>query len=194
MMAASRSAWVLLALFATAASAQAQIPLPQRWWGMTVLPEGVDPGLTADQFEIRVSTLSSDDEMKDLVKALREGGQMALRNKMFGLMPKGWVKFGKLVGAEVTVMRVTDLPDGRRLLRVFSDHPLRLYDKSDAAGPNQQHPFGYMELFADSAGNVTGTLVAAASLALDDEGLKMESAGVPAIQLKEARTDSPPKR
>ena len=51
---------------------------------------GVQPGLTADQFEVRVSTLSSDDEIKGLAKALREGGQTGLRNAMFQLHPKGW--------------------------------------------------------------------------------------------------------
>jgi hypothetical protein len=89
-------------------------------------------------------------------------------------------------------MRIVDLPDGTRRLRVFSDHPLRLYDKSDPPGSNQ-HPFGFMEMIADASGKVTGTLIAAASLTVDDEGLRLESAGVPVIQLGDARTDSPPK-
>src|SRR5262245_27037861 len=68
MPATRRSAWLfhrlmpmILALLAAAAGAQPRMPLPQKWSGRTVLPEGVNPGLTGDQFELTITSLTSDE-------------------------------------------------------------------------------------------------------------------------------------
>ena len=76
-------------------------------------------------------------------------------------------------------------------MRLFSDHPVRLYDKSDAPG-TAAHPFGHFELFADATGLGSGERIAAASMALSDEDLRMESAGTPVIKLIEVTTHRPP--
>jgi hypothetical protein len=187
-----RSLRAVVAVFAATAVAAAPIPLPQTWWGTTVLPEGVDPGITANQFEVQVFRLTTDQEVATLAAAFREGGQPALRDAMFRLKPLGWIRFGKLVATDLVMVRVMDLPDGRRRLRLFSPHPLRLYDKSDAPGTHA-HPFGYMELFADASGKGSGALIAAASLSVSDEGLRFDSAGVPVVVVERVETDSPPR-
>jgi hypothetical protein len=156
-----------------------------------LVPEGVEPGVTGDSFELRVFETSTDEEVAGLVAELQKSGQGALRNAMFQLKPKGWVRIGKLAATDAVVLRVVDLPDGQRRLRFYSDHPLRLYDKSDPAGANA-HPFAYLELVVDASGKGSGSLVAAASLAVGDGGLRMESAGLPVIRIYDVNSDSPP--
>lgn len=183
----------LAAACAASAGAQAAMPMPQVWTGRMLVPEGVEPGVTGDSFELRIFQASSDEEAAGLVAALQAGGQVGLRNAMFQLKAKGWVRIGKLAATDAVFLRVTDLPDGKRRVRFYSDHPLRLYDKTDPAG-SSAHPFAFLELVADASGAGEGTLIAAASLALDDDGsLRMESAGVPVIRVYAVETDSPPK-
>lgn len=184
---------LLAGLAATAPVWSAPVPmqLPQTWSGRSILPEGVTPGLTADRFEIKVSTLSSDKEIMTLASALKVGGQRQLRDEMFQIPSKGWIRFGKLVATDINVVRVVDLPDGKRRLRLISDHPLRLYDKSDPPG-SDDHPFGWIELIVDESGTGTGVLVASASLAITDEGLRLDSAGAPVIAIDEVHSSAPP--
>lgn len=182
---------ILGALPPERAQAQAAIPMPQVWTGRMVVPEGAEPGLTGDSFELRIFHPSKDEEVAGLVTALEKGGQVALRNQMYTLQPKGWIRIGKLAATDVVFVRVADLPDGSRRVRLCSDHPLRLYDKTDPAG-STAHPFAYLELVADASGKGTGSLVASASLAVADSDLKIESAGLPVIQVYDVVTDSPP--
>jgi hypothetical protein len=170
------------------------IPVPQVWSGRMVVPEGVQPGLTADRFELKVFELSTDHEVADLARALRAGGQGALRDQMFRLKAKGWIQIGRLAATEVGVIRVADLPDGKRRLRLYSDRPLRLYDRSEPVG-SMAHPFAFLELVVDSSGaGGTGSLVAAASLAIDEAGLHIDTAETPVVEIIEVTSDRPPAR
>jgi hypothetical protein len=184
--------WIVCgALVAVSAAAAQSIPVPQVWTGRMLVPEGVEPGLTGDSFELRIFQTSTDQEVSELIAALESGGQAGLRNAMFQLKPKGWIRIGKLAATDAVVLRVVDLPDGQRRVRFYCDHPLRLYDKTDPVG-EKAHPFAYLELTADASGKGTGVLIAAASLAIEDGGLRMESAGVPVIRVYDVDTDSPP--
>ena len=183
--------WTVFVALAPASGAAQAMKLPQTWTGRAVLPEGVQPGLTADRFEIQVFRLSSDEEVMTLGSALKVGGQRELRDTMFRIPPKGWIRFGKLVATDLNVVRVVDLPDGKRRLRLISDHPLRLYDKSDPPG-SDAHPFGWIELVIDASGGGTGVLVAAASVSLSDEGLHLDSAGAPIFTIDEVTSSAPP--
>ena len=185
---------LLPSLAAQAPAPPPPIPVPQEWSGHMVVPEGVQPGLTADRFVLRVFELSTDHEVAELVRALRSGGQVALRDAMFRLKAKGWIQIGKLAGTEIGVIRIADLPDGRRRLRLFSDRPLRLYDRSEPVG-SMAHPFAFLELIVDATGaDGTGSLIAAASLAFDEEGLHIDNAKTPVIQVNEVTCDRPPAR
>lgn len=173
------------------AGAQAAMPMPQVWTGRMEVPAGVEPGLTADTFELRIFGTSTDEEMGGLVLALKQGGQVALRNGMYQQKAKGWIRIGRLAATDVVVVRVADLPDGQRRVRLYSDHALRLYDKTDPAG-STAHPFAFLELLADASGKGSGSLIASASFAVGEEGLRMESAGTPVIRLYDVTTDRPP--
>jgi len=181
----------LIVLCAANAGAQAAMPLPQIWTGRMEVPAGVEPGLTGDYFELRIFQISTDEEAAGLVTVLEKGGQAALRNAMYQLKVKGWIRIGKLAATDAVFIRVLDLPDGQRRVRFYSDHPLRLYDKTDPAG-STAHPFAFLELVADASGKGSGTLIASASLAVGDDGLRMESAGTPVIRLYDVVTDQPP--
>lgn len=182
---------ILGALAPERAQAQAAIPMPQVWTGRMEVPEGVEPGLTADTFELRIFATSTDEEIGGLVLALKQGGQVALRNGMYQQKAKGWIRIGRLAATDVVVVRVADLPDGQRRVRLYSDHALRLYDKTDPAG-STAHPFAFLELVADASGKGGGSLIASASFAAGEEGLRMESAGTPVIRLYDVTTDRPP--
>lgn len=185
---------IVTAVCVAIAPAQAAMRMPQVWTGRMLVPEGVEPGATGDSFELRIFEASTDEEAAGLVAALKAGGQAGLRNAMYQLKTKGWVRIGKLAATDAVFLRLTDLPDGKRRVRFYSDHPLRLYDKTDPAGA-LAHPFAFLELVVDASGKGDGTLIAAASLAIDDDGsLRMESAGVPVIRVYDVESDSPPAR
>jgi hypothetical protein len=185
----------ILLLAATAGPARAEMPLPQSWWGRVVLPEGVQPGLTGDRFELTVSHLSTDKEAATLLEHLRTGGQMGLQQAMFRLPAKGFFRIGKLAAAEVTVIRVFDTEDGRRVLRLFCDFPIRLYDKSEPIA-EKEHPFAYLELVVGPSGEGgTGTLIAAASLGFSEDGLRVETAATPVMSVVDVIAEpAPPRR
>lgn len=187
--------FLAIALPAVAASSAAEppaMPLPQKWWARVVLTDAVKPGLTADRLELTVAHLSSDEEVAGLVETLQSGGQIAARNAMRALQPKGFVRAGKLAAAEFTVIRVVDLADGTRRLRLFCDFPIRLYDKSEPI-LSPEHPFGFLELQVGPTGeDGTGTLIAAASLAVAEDGLRVETAAAPILNVIEVTADPPP--
>jgi hypothetical protein len=163
-------------------------PIPKHWTGTISVPNTKLTAAAYSIFEIEVFALTTDEEALTLVETLRVGGQNALRNKMFTLKQKGWIRIGNNVATEVGVLRVLDRPDGGRSLRLFSDHPLRLLDKTDPPGSNL-HPFGFMELNVDANGIGDGRLIAAASLAITDSELTFESAGADVIVLRDVKAD-----
>ncbi len=172
--------------------AQPAMPLPQDWTGRVVFPAGMNPGLTADRITLRVWQLSSDEEVAKLLESLRQGGQAGLRDAMRTLPAKGFVNIGKLAGTEVRVIRVVDLADGRRRLRVFSDFPIHLYDKSEPRG-SLEHPFGFLELTVDASGqHGTGLVIARAAVSIEKEGLGISNAETPPLQVVDVVTDHPP--
>lgn len=180
-------------LAARPAAAQAPMPLPQTWTGEVLPSAGLQPGLTAEQLELRVSQLSSDAEIAGLLEKLRIGGQVGLRNAMRGLAGKGFLRFGKLAGVDVTVIRVFDREDGHRVLRLYCDFPIRLFDQSVSRFVTDEHPFGFIELEVDSSGTGgTGKLVAAASLGLGEDGLKIEAAATPVLTVLDVTSNRPP--
>lgn len=182
---------MLAGLGAATVNAQSEMPLPQIWTGRMEVPPGVEPGVTADRFELRIFSTSTDAEVVELIAALQAEGQVGLRNAMYRLRSKGWIRIGALAATEIVVLRVFDLPDGRRRVRLYSDHPLRLYDKTDPPG-SDAHPFGFLELTADASGAGTGELIAAGSMTFGDEGLRIDSAGTPLIKVYDVTTDRPP--
>lgn len=188
----ARRALLLLSLAALCAPLHAAMPLPQVWTARIVVPEGVEPGLTADQIELRVGSLSSDEEVLGLLEQLRMGGQQGLWDAMRMLQPKGFIRAGKLAATEVTVIRAQDLPNGHRLVRVYCDFPIRLYDKSEPV-EGRAHPFAFLEMEVDSSGrDGTGKLIAAASFTLGDAELRIDNASTPPMKVIEVGVDKPP--
>lgn len=183
---------LLVSLAALCAPAWAAMPLPQVWTGRVVVPEGVEPGLTADQLELRVSSLSTDEEILGLLEQLRLGGQQGLWNAMRSSQPKGFIRAGKLAATEVTVIRVLDLPNGNRMVRVYCDFPIRLYDKSEPVDA-RAHPFAFLELEVGPSGrDGTGKLIAAASFTLGETELRIDNASTPPMKVLDVATDKPP--
>lgn len=160
----------------------------QTWVGNLVLPDDARLGLR--DVEIKVKTFSSNEEIAGLAEELRIGGQQGLRQAMFRLEQKAWVRIGRSAATSVGVVRYAELPDGSRRLRVVSDHPARLLDKSDPAG-SPDHPFAYIELIVPAEGLGQGRMIAAASLAFTEEGLSIASAGAPVIEIADVRFESP---
>ncbi len=73
-----RRALVLLSLAALCAPVHAAMPLPQVWTARIVVPEGVEPGLTADQLEgARYTRLA---RISELAGAGRLDGELRWRD------------------------------------------------------------------------------------------------------------------
>ncbi|MCP3964173.1 MAG: hypothetical protein GY719_40605 [bacterium] len=174
----------------SAADAPPPMPLPQVWAGtLEAPPDNVKLG--ARDIEIKIRALSSDKEVQALHLELRLGGQKRLREAMFRLEQKAWVRLGKAAATSVGLVRVFDLPDGRRRMRLVSDYPARLLDSSDTV--TSEHPFAFVELIVDRDGTAEGQMVAAASIAFAEGGVLIESAGAPPYRIIDVRTDSPPR-
>lgn len=146
----------LLIVFALAGAAGAagpptSMPLPQIWTGILKEPPAAKKFITED-IEVKVLGLSSDMEVEALAEELRLGGQSRLRQAMFGLEQKAWVRIGRAAAASVGLVRVVDLPDGGRRMRLVSDFPARTLDWSDQSGA-LAHPFGLIELIVGPDGS-----------------------------------------
>lgn len=162
----------------------------QKWTGDLVLPDDTRLGLR--DIEIKIKTFSTDEEIGRLAATLEAGGQQELRQEMFRLEQKAWVRIGRSAATSVGVVRFAELPEGQRRLRVFSDQPARLLDRSDPAG-SPDHPFAYIELIVDEKGEGQGRMIAAASLAFTDDGLSIASAGAPVVEISNVRLELPPR-
>ena len=128
--------------------------------------------------------------MQTLREELRLGGQSRLRQAMFGLEQKAWVRIGRAAAASVGLVRVVDMPDGRRIMQLVSDFPARMLDSNDQAA-SHEHPFGLVELIVGPNGKAEGHLVAAASISLGDGKIQFESAGEEPYRIIDVATDPP---
>jgi hypothetical protein len=181
---------LLIASFAisTAADAVPPRPIPKRWSGTLNVPKTNLVPAAYEAFEVQIWSATSDEQLQPLLAAYREGGQEALRQAMFALEQKSWVRIGKGVASTIGVVRVIDKPDGGRIVRLFSDHPLRLLDKSDELG-KPAHPFAFVELEVDRYGVGEGKMIAAASLEVVDGDLVIQSAGAEGFRLTDVAAD-----
>lgn len=184
---------LLVAAFAggaSAADAPAPMPLPQVWVGkLEAPPDNVKYGIR--DIEIQIKSLSSVKEIQTLYQELRLGGQEKLREAMFRLEQKAWVRLGKAAATSVGAVRVVDLPDGKRRMRLVSDHPARLLDSTDPL--SSEHPFAFVELIVDRDGSSEGQMVAAASITFADGGIVLQSAGKAPYRIVGVATDPPPR-
>jgi hypothetical protein len=181
---------LLIASFAisTAVDAAPPRPVPKRWSGTLVVPKTNLVPAAYEVFELEIWNVTTDEQLEPLRLAYREGGQEALRQAMFALEQKSWVRIGKGVASTVGVVRVIDKPDGGRIVRLFSDHPLRLLDKSDPVGTTA-HPFAFVELEVDEYGVGEGKMIAAAALDVVDGDLVIQSAGLEGITIRDVAAD-----
>jgi hypothetical protein len=184
--------WPLLLAAALAASgtfAATAAPFPTSWTGTIVVPKTKLAPRAYSSFELKIFSTTSDEEVAKLGEAFRTGGQAKLRELMFATKQIGWIRIGDSVATEIGIIRAHDLPEGSRRVRIYSDHPLRLLDKSDPPG-SDLHPFGFMEMTVDAQGNGSGRLVAAASLEVVDGDLTLQSAGLDVIELRDVVASS----
>lgn len=177
------------ALAGGAADAPAPMPLPQVWTGtLEAPPENVK--LRARAIEVKIRALSSDEEIQALQLELRLGGQDKLRQAMFRLEQKAWVRLGKAAATSIGLVRVVDLPDGRRRMRLVSDFPARLLDSTDPV--TSDHPFAFIELTVGRDGTAEGLMIAAASITFAEGNIVFESSGAPLFRIVDVASDPPP--
>lgn len=172
-----------------AAEAPAAMPLPQVWTGILTVPHD-NPKLGMREIKVNIAALSSAKEIETLGQELRLGGQSRLRQAMHRLEQKAWVSIGKAAATSVGLVRVVDLPDGRRRMRVVSDFPARLLDSSDPAG-SKEHPFALVEMIVHRDGTAEGRMIAAASISLAQGRILVESAGAPVIGIIDVVAEPP---
>lgn len=183
---------LIVAVFASgafAADASTPMPLPQVWTGILEQPPE-NQQFTAQDIEVKILAVSSATEMETLRGQLLLGGQAGLRQAMFGLEQKAWIRIGRAAATSVGLVRVVELPDGGRRLRLVSDFPARVLDPTDPSG-STEHPFALVELTVGRDGKAEGLLVAAASITLAEKEILFESAGAPAYRIVDVATNPP---
>jgi hypothetical protein len=174
-------AGLLICIGSTLAVAQ-PAPIPTYWSGTFTPPPGAKAP-RASVLEVKIFSLTTDKEVATLAAALHEGGPLGLREAMGRFENRGWVKINGLGGATVAVLRVLDLPNGGRRLRVFCALPIRVFDKPTAAPDTQEYPFSFIELDVDKSGRGEGKLISAAKFEVTDQGLELGTAGAPIVKV-----------
>ena len=146
----------------------------EHYTGVVVATGGVLGGRTM-RIDLRIQDYTTDDQVIEYLRILKEDGQDALRR----VLEK--VKMGNLspsfsVGNDVAVVRAFDLQDGTRVIRVISARTmpfLELY----YGGRSTDYPFGLIELRVDSEGKGQGSIIGGAQFKLKDNELEIESYG-----------------
>jgi len=178
-----------LSTLGTLTAEAAGAPTPNFWSGIFAPPAGAT-ATQARVLEVKVFSLSTDQEIETLVAALRRGGQLALREEMAHLENRGWVRIDQAGAATVAVVRRIDLDDGGMLLRVFCASPIRVLDRPEAEVGTADYPFSYLELQVDAHGRGEGKLIAAATIEIQGEGIAIGTAGVPVIRVSDVLAET----
>jgi len=119
-----------------------------------------------------IEEFSSDEEIAELEKILKEQGQNQLLDTMWDMKGKGYIKIDNSLGYQVVVFQKIVTPEGMTI-RAIMDRPIQMFEYRHALR-SRDYPLGFIELKIGADGKGEGSLMAAAKAYFKDDELKME--------------------
>jgi hypothetical protein len=154
---------MLFAFLSLLLAAQGQDQKPESYSGVAI-GTGGSVGGKSIQFELRITSYTTDDELNQFAALLKEQGQDALLNALNKVDKGNFSPVGRL-GNKVLAARKeqqgTDTIITVVTARVMS--LMELYNN----GRSKDYPFGYMQIKLSQKGQGTGQIMAAAKIRFD---------------------------
>ncbi len=151
------------------------------------------PGSNRDaRLFLNIEEFSSDEEMAELAKILKEQGQDKLLSHMWDMKSKGYVKIGTSLGYQIAIFRKIKTENGY-IIRAITDRPIQMVENMRGLR-TREFPIGIIELNIGPDGKGEGSLIAAAKVFFKDDKLKVELYGTRPCQVMRASKDEPKKK
>ncbi len=153
---------VLLACLPLAAAAQDK-PLPEAYSAVAIGTGGTFAGKSV-QFDVRITSYTTDDEVQKFAELVKASGQNALVSAL-DKEDKGHVQPVASTGNEIAVARKRTV-DGITTITVVTTRLMafrELYNNSRS----RDYPFGFIQLKLNAQGEGTGEIMAAAKIKFD---------------------------
>jgi hypothetical protein len=139
-------------------------------------------GRTTDFFTLQIDGYTSDAEVKKLVDVLAEKGARGLQEALWDVKEKGWFRIGNRLGYHAAVIRSRPLPDGGRVIRVFTDRPIQFWELRNSTR-SRNYPFGYIEIKLDATGKGEGQMYVAATAKVTGNEVELENYHAQAVRI-----------
>jgi hypothetical protein len=126
-------------------------------------------------FSLTINNYTSADDVEQLNRALRSGGQEELL-RVLSRLNAGRVSVGNNVGVRANAVISTPTAEGGTKLTVLYERNVNIYELRYGAR-SQDYRFGYAEIFLDGRGRGEGTFIPAAKVKLEGETWVVEDFG-----------------
>ena len=148
---------------------------PVEFKGTIVDTSGAIPGNGVPTFKLKIEKYTSNEEVLAFAKLLKEKGQDALGTTLHDVK-NGTVSIGSSFPYHVSITRTFE-QEGMRVIRVLTDRPIAMSEKYRSLR-DVDHPFGFIEIIADSNGKGSGQIVVATEIEIVDGRLQMKYSGL----------------
>ena len=126
---------------------------------------------------ISIKAYTTDEEAKQLLQALKDGGTAGL-SKAIEKLDKGYVSIPRKPGWNVQITRSRELKDGKRRIMVVTNRPISFAEVRQSSR-TLDYPFGIVQIVVDKDGKGEGAIWEAADIDLNEKGqIEIESYGI----------------
>ncbi len=154
---------------------------PERIKGRVIDAGSSVPGPNSAFFTLHVDEYSTAADVQELAALLAKEGSNALLKKL-RKMDHGYIRIGRSLGYPVAVIRSIETPEGR-VIRAVTDRPIQIYEVMRSLR-TEDYPFGVIEIRLPADGKGEGTLIAAAQVEYNKDGvIEIESFGIQPFRL-----------
>jgi len=158
-----------------AAAPPAPIALPVNFSGVIV--PGRYTGSKTFLVQAKATAVSTDAEMAELKKILKDKGQTEVVNTMYrwsDLDPKGSVRLGSSVSYPIAVVRSKALPNGGREVAFVSSRPIS-FAEAWPGSASMSYPIGIVVFTVDAKGKGEGKIYGAIQASIKDDDFDLSS-------------------
>jgi len=116
-------------------------------------------GSATDFFTLKIDSLTPDDEVRQMLSALQNGGQDDLQ-KILGHQKRGTLQIGSRLSHDVQAIWITQTEEGRKIY-ALSERWLG-FGEVRRGTRSVDYPFTFIELYVEDDGKAEGELIPAA--------------------------------
>ena len=137
-------------------------------------------------FSLQINNYTSPDDVAELNRALRSGGQEELM-RVLSRLNAGRISIGNNVGVRANAVISTPAAEGGTKLTVLYERNVTIFELRYGAR-SADYRFGYAEIFLDNRGRGQGTFIPAAQVELEGDTWVVEDFGEFPARLMGLRT------